>query len=108
MVEALPDPAVVAHRRRSLERLDDLRRTGALRPALYPADARGRRHAQVLQALDGALAGASLRDIACAVFGSQRVDRDWRDPTDTLRDQTRRAVARGRSLMDGGYRQILG
>lgn len=107
MVEALPDPAIARHWRRSLDRLDDLRRTGSLRPALYPPDPRGRRHAHVLQALDGWLADLPLRDIAAAIFGRQRVDRDWRDPDGTLRDQVRRAVARGRRLMQGGYRALL-
>jgi hypothetical protein len=71
----------------------------------------GRRHGErlvvVLQALDGALAGASQREIACALFGAARVDRDWRHDGDHMRDVVRRAVRRGRDLMNGGYLGLL-
>ncbi|WP_412559003.1 DUF2285 domain-containing protein [Thalassospira sp. MIT1370] len=68
---------------------------------------RGRRLRVVLQALDGWLAGAPYREIAVALFGEARVEADWRDPRDHLRDQVRRAVRRGRELMRGGYRKLL-
>jgi hypothetical protein len=61
----------------------------------------------VLQALDGFLAGASQREIAEALFGVSRVSRDWRDSGGHLRDRVRRAVRRGRTLMNGGYRSLL-
>ena len=62
---------------------------------------------QVLQALDGSLAGASNRDIAIALFGPERVEADWTDPGENLRDRVRRAVKRGRDLMNGGYLKFL-
>lgn len=67
----------------------------------------GERLVVVLQALDGALAGASQREIACALFGAARVDRDWRHDGDHMRDVVRRAVRRGRDLMNGGYLGLL-
>lgn len=67
----------------------------------------GRRLRVVLQALDGWLAGAPYREIAVALFGEARVEADWRDPRDHLRDHVRRAVRRGRELMRGGYRKFL-
>jgi hypothetical protein len=61
----------------------------------------------VLQALDGWLAGASHREISCSLFGDKRTNTDWSDPSDHLRDATRRAVRRGRLLMDSGYKDLL-
>lgn len=61
----------------------------------------------VLRALDGYLAGASQRQIAVALFGSQRVERDWRDAGGHLRDRVRRAIGRGRQLMTAGYLELL-
>jgi hypothetical protein len=68
---------------------------------------RQRRLRIVLQALDGWLAGASHRDISCALFGEKRTKADWTDPSNHLRDTTRRAVRRGRLLMNGGYKALL-
>ncbi|WP_288142816.1 DUF2285 domain-containing protein [Mesorhizobium sp.] len=56
----------------------------------------------VLRALDGSLAGASHREIAEALIGEGRVR-----PTGRMRDRIRRAVSRGRTLMNGGYRDFL-
>jgi hypothetical protein len=68
----------------------------------------GRRRLRiVLQALDGWLAGASHRDISCALFGDKRTKADWTDPSGHLRDTTRRAILRGRLLMNGGYKALL-
>jgi hypothetical protein len=78
-----------------------------LRRSLYFPHPRGRRLAYVLQALDGSLAGAPHREKAIAMFGERRVRHDWSDPRNHLRDQVRRAIARGRALMSGGYLQLL-
>lgn len=107
LTEALPDPTVTPARLLALRRLADLRLHRTLRPALYPPEPRGARLVGVLRALHGWLAGAPFRDIAIALFGEVRVDRDWNDPGDNLRDQVRRAVKRGRALMEGGWRQFL-
>lgn len=61
----------------------------------------------VLRALDGSIAGASHREIGIVLFGKARVERDWADPGDHLRDIVRRAIKRGRSLMNGGYKRFL-
>jgi len=61
----------------------------------------------VLQALDGYLAGASQRQIAISLFGSNRVERQWRDAGGHIRDRVRRAIGRGRHLMTAGYRELL-
>jgi len=61
----------------------------------------------VLRALDGSLAGASQRQIAIALFGSRRVEREWRDAGGHIRDRVRRAIGRGRHLMTAGYLELL-
>lgn len=59
-----------------------------------------------LQALDGTLAGASLRELAGALFGADAVAAGWH--TDSgLRARTRRLARRGDALMRGGYRRLL-
>jgi len=59
-----------------------------------------------LQALDGTLAGASLREVAEGLFGADAVANGWH--TDSgLRSRVRRLVQRGDALMRGGYRRLL-
>lgn len=62
---------------------------------------------QALLALDGSLAGASYRQIATTIFGDERVRRDWDAASRFLKERTRRLVAKGRALMNGGYRDLL-
>ncbi|WP_244621978.1 DUF2285 domain-containing protein [Neomesorhizobium albiziae] len=91
----------------ALECLNRLTADGRLPKTLSPPEARGRRLRFVLQALDGSLAGASHREIAAALIGEPRVQADWKDPRDHLRDRIRRAIHRGHALMNGGYRDFL-
>ncbi len=104
---ALWPASMMKQRLNGLECLNSLRSTGRLPARLFPAEPRRARLRWVLRALDGSIAGAPHRNIAVALFGKPRVDRDWADPGDHLRDIVRRAVRRGRSLMNGGYRQLL-
>lgn len=107
MTDAIIDPHHVRARLDALADLNALLVDGRFSSRSRSDDPRGRRLRAVLQALDGWLAGASQRDIAVALFGEARVEADWRDPRDHLRDQVRRAVRRGRDLMEGGYRRLL-
>lgn len=100
-------PGRVRQRVDALACLNALRSTGQLLPRFFPAEPRSARLCTVLRALDGSIAGASHREIGIALFGNARVERDWADPGDHLRDMVRRAVRRGRSLMNGGYRRFL-
>ncbi len=59
-----------------------------------------------LQALDGTLAGASLRQVALVLHGEDAVAAGWHADGD-LRAQVRRLVRRGQSLMQGGYQRLL-
>ncbi|WP_186172343.1 DUF2285 domain-containing protein [Burkholderia gladioli] len=58
-----------------------------------------------LQALDAALAGASLREMAEGLFGAEAVAAGWY-ADGGLRSRVRRLVRRGQSLMRGGYRRL--
>lgn len=60
-----------------------------------------------LIALDGALAGASYRQIARTIYGKARVADAWTAETTYLKNRTRRAVERGLALMNGGYLTLL-
>nr|WP_282595233.1 DUF2285 domain-containing protein [Mesorhizobium mediterraneum] len=91
----------------ALECLNILCAQSELPARLFPPERRGARLTFVLRVLDGSLAGASHREIAEALIGQQRVHSDWNDPRDHLRDRIRRAVSRGRALMNGGYLDFL-
>lgn len=104
---AVPPAALAGKRTLALKRLADLAEHGTLREELYPAEARAPRLARILQALDGALAGARHRDIAISLFGERRVLQDWGLPDNHLRDHVRRAIAHGRTLMTGGFSRLL-
>ncbi len=106
-VDAIWPACRVAHSLQALDCLNALHATGQMPPRLFPPEPRGARLRFVIQALDGSLAGASHRQIATALFGSARVRSDWSDPGDHLRDRVRRAIRRGRALMNGGYRDFL-
>jgi hypothetical protein len=62
--------------------------------------------AHTLQALDAALAGATLREAAEALYGAAMVVADWHADS-ALRARVRRLVQRGNVLMRGGYRRLL-
>ncbi|WP_235984366.1 DUF2285 domain-containing protein [Mesorhizobium neociceri] len=105
--EAIWPATLSKHRLRALECLNALSLDQQLPARLFSVEKRGSRLTFVLRALDGSLAGASHRELAEVLVGQRRVDADWSDPRDHLRDRIRRAVARGRALMNGGYRDFL-
>jgi hypothetical protein len=107
-------PAVVL----PFDRLFDIRAAAALRfwralmggnPGPNPAalsPARRDRLILALRGLDGRLAGATHREIACALFGGQPIaGRDW--ISHELRDRTARLVRLGLKMTSGGYRRLL-
>jgi len=107
LVDALAAPRLLCARLGALERLHHLHGAGRLPARLAPPTPQSLRLRLVLCALDGWRAGLSYREIAVALYGRARVEADWRDPRDHLRDRVRRALRRGRALMEGGYRQLL-
>jgi len=108
MTPALAPMQATIKRTLALRRLSDLAEHGELRAHLYPAETRAPRFARILQALDGALAGARHRDIAVSLFGELRVTQDWASPDNHLRDHVRRAVGQGRMMMADGFVRLLG
>ena len=71
-----------------------------------PPNRAGRFHASVLQALDGAAAGASHREIAMAIHGDKWVSRRW-TPDGELRAGIRYLLKRGARLVAGDYRRLI-
>ena len=92
-----------ARQLRLLECFRALRSAGALPANCFPPHPRSNRNVVVLEALDGYLAGKSHRQIAVGLYGETRVERDWSDPRENMRDLVRRAIARGVSTMERGY-----
>jgi hypothetical protein len=62
-------------------------------------------HRATLQALDGAAAGASQRDIAIAIWGKRAVLERWSSDGE-LRARVRYFMRRGHALVQGGYRKL--
>jgi hypothetical protein len=60
-----------------------------------------------LIALDADCAGASLRETAELMYGTDYVRREWPGKGDWLKGRIRRARAKGEELRDGGYRRWL-
>ena len=107
LVPLVPMPQHSAGRVLALRRFANLVTSSALQANLYPPERRATRLTKVLQALDLWRAQRPYRDIGVHLFGEARIDLEWNDPGDHLRDQVRRAVYYGRTLMEGGYRQFL-
>ncbi|AKC86327.1 DUF2285 domain-containing protein [Pseudoxanthomonas suwonensis] len=63
-------------------------------------------HLRTLQALDGVQSGASQRKVAEVLYGAEVVAERWYSDGQ-LRAHVRRLIARGRRLMQGGYRRLL-
>lgn len=79
---------------------------GALPPAWQITGRLRKRLLGMIRALDGHLEGASYRDIALALYGSEAVARfPWK--TSSIRGQTIRLVTDAVAMMNGGYRKLL-
>ena len=57
-------------------------------------------------ALDGRLAGKSLRQIAVDLYGAARVAEEWRSDS-SMRGRVRWRVKQALKLMNGGYRDLI-
>lgn len=102
MLRGLPNPGYVA---RAFGSLDNLL-------SCPSRDAhQGRDHLMMrdaLVALDGRCAGASYRDVAAVLYGSERTYAEWSGLSRWMKERVRRALARGEHLRDGGYLKLLG
>lgn len=61
-----------------------------------------------LVALDCHDAGKSYFDTATFIYGETRAREAWDSPSRAMKDEMKRALARGRELRDGGYASLLG
>lgn len=91
----------------SLRRLIDLVRHGRFAAHLFPADPRIDRWLLALRVHDAVTAGASHRDIAIALYGSERVGSGWLGDAESLRLRVRRLAREARALAGGGWRALL-
>jgi hypothetical protein len=90
-----------------LRTLHRLAEPGASPSAARPPWSANERLQYALLALDGSLGGRTYREIAIMIFGEERVAEDWNAASRFLKDRTRRLVAKGHELMNGGYRDLL-
>ena len=74
---------------------------------LFPRDAAIPRLLTMLRVHDALADGASQSDIGAALFGRDRVTRDWHAGSGSLRSRVRRLVREARAMAAGGYRQLL-
>ena len=84
----------------------DRQPAGVLPPAWRITARLRKRLLGMIRALDGHLEGASYREIALALYGSEAVARfPWK--TSSIRGQTIRLVTDAVAMMNGGYRKLL-
>lgn len=91
----------------ALTRFRSLRQRGKFGPWLHRREVRTTRWIRELRTFDALTAGASVRDIAAALFGEQRAREQWRDRDGSLRSVVRRLVSVARRNVAGGYRDLL-
>lgn len=90
-----------------LRRFLHLCRRGRFGRSLFPADPRVERWLAVLRVRDALVAGASQREIGAALFGEDRIARDWGSQADSLRSRVRRLAREARAMAGGGYRCLM-
>lgn len=90
-----------------LRRFLDLCRHRRFARSLFPRDPRIDRWIEMLRVHDAIGQGASQREIGAALFGDERVRRDWSEGSDSLRSRVRRLVRDAHSMARGGYRQLM-
>lgn len=90
-----------------LRRLIYLCRYRRFAASLFPEDRRIDRGLELLRVHDALAAGASQREIAQALFGEERVAREWSGASDSLRSRTRRLIRDAVSMAEGGYQTLL-
>jgi hypothetical protein len=103
----LTSPCCLALHWRGLRQFADLMRYRAMRPKLYPAQTRAKRLLQMLQLLDIAETETSQRNMAVAMFGEDKVRREWGHGADHMRDWVRYSLRAARALSEKGYIKLL-
>lgn len=91
----------------TLRQVAALARSGRLPRRLAGTDSKNAQWIKLLRIHDALETGASQRDIAECLFGSDMVARGWDGRSDFLRSRLRRMIALQRRLVAGGYRRLL-
>ena len=60
-----------------------------------------------LIAMDTHEAGLTYFETAAIIYGEDRATEAWQSSSRAMKDEMRRALARGRELRDGGYSHLL-
>jgi len=102
----LQEPGL-AGRLGALQRWHALVNTGRVPRALHPVQARQSRWPLLIATLDALACGCSRRETAIRLFGAQEVARQWHHPSESLKMRVRRLIAQARTLVCGGYRDLL-
>lgn len=112
-----PDPVVLHYRLYGipaaetkilpLRRFLHLCRNRRFSASLFPTDRLIDRGLLLLRVHDALRAGAGHRDIAAALYGTERVERDWREPSESLRSRVRRLISEAVASANGGYRSLM-
>lgn len=92
---------------RTLLRASALWRQGRMPSLEHSADQKMRRLIAALRVNDALASGASHRNIACALFGDDRVAEEWNGTSDAMRSSVKRLVKLSRHLAGGGYRDLM-
>jgi len=90
---------------RLLERTKRLIANGGSETPEWTARSLGYRNALI--AVDAHKAGLSYRDMAILIYGKHRADDAWSSTSRAMKDEMRRALARGQHLVSGGYKELL-
>lgn len=90
----------------ALHRLAALHAYGRMPKALFPPVTRVERLIAALRAGEGHDEGASLTQLAEALFGIHHVRNEWRDH-DFVRSRVRRLLRLSGNLIQNGYRRLL-
>ena len=87
--------------------LDEAQRVYGAREDVVPWSRTNLALRNALVAQDCEIAGLSVRETAEIIYGKARVEEAWAGPGRSMKDEIRRARARGRDLVSGGYRTLL-
>ena len=90
----------------TLQRLLAIQRLGRFARGLHPRENKAERWVMMLRAHDLSVAGASQREIAAALSGSD-ISQEWRTRSDYLRLRVQRLLRDANAMISGGYLDLL-
>jgi hypothetical protein len=91
----------------TLRQIVALARTGTLPDRLVDRPGKAQQLIILLRVHDALAEGATQRDIAQTLFGTDRMASGWKADSDHLRSRIRRMVRQQEEIVGGGYRRLL-